>query len=252
MPRLPDYHLFKKGVPFYWEIPLDTNKPHLLCIGSSGSGKTYTATIVLAQALNEYYQATKKLPILLVADYKADTDFDFLEDGYSTFFRFDEVDKALDLAIFILEQRQTKVDCSKRKTILFIDEWGSYISSLTTPKKNEILQKLARLTMLGRSFNINLIISNQRGDAEYFQKVRDNFSSVLLLGTISKETSHMFLSDIDVSELSNPRGVGLLKISGKKVVKVTVPTLLPRDFERCRKIISLAVKESASLLTSTD
>ncbi|HEL9642930.1 TPA: AAA family ATPase [Streptococcus suis] len=249
MKLLLDYLLFKKSSQFLREVPFDTSQPHLLCIGASGSGKTICAIALLAKEIYEYYQQTKEAPFLLIADYKADKDFEFLEE-LPTFFRFDEVDKSIDLTLSILEQRQSKQNSSKRKVILFIDEWGSYLSSKDNKQKNEVIAKLSRLMMLGRSFNIQVFVCNQRGDAEYFGKIRDNFSSMLVLGTLSKETIQMFFSEEkDLIASSNPRGVGYLKVSGKKTVKVIVPHISPDKLEICRRWIHFAVTSSSPLLS---
>lgn len=253
--QLLDYSLFQKGVPFSRQVPLDVEKPHLLVIGASGSGKTYASTVLLAQEIYNYYQQYQITPFVIMADYKADKDFEYLN-HLPTFFRFDNVDNALDLALTVLESRQKEDALDKRKVIFFIDEWGSYLASKETKQKNEAIQKLSRLMMLGRSFDIQVVISNQRGDADYFGKIRDNFSSILALGNLSKETVQMFFSDEkEIISLRNKQGVGYLKVSSKKLVKVVVPSVTSEAYERCQNIIRYAVESSGaikSLLHSTD
>ena len=54
---------------------------------------------------------------------------------------------------------------------------------------------MATLLMLGRSFNVHILVSQQRADASYFNTARDNFSVVIGLGNLSKESISMIFQD---------------------------------------------------------
>ncbi|HGC8952348.1 TPA: type IV secretory system conjugative DNA transfer family protein [Streptococcus agalactiae] len=253
---LLDRELLIHNTKFLWGVPLNKTYPHFLIIGASGSGKTYASTIILAKLIFDVNTNHNQPCQLILADYKSDNDFDFIKD-YPTVFRFDEVANALELAIATLEARQKGKDTSTGLVVFFFDEWGAYLSSLDTKIKNETIRKLSRLMMLSRSFNIQIIIANQRGDAEYFGKIRDNFSTVLALGALSKETVQMFFSDEKSNlRLSHQRAEGYLKINGRNPLKeVVVPKLNHNDTRKCQDIIKNALESSLSLtsfLSSAD
>ena len=80
--------------------------------------------------------------------------------------------------------------------------------------------------MLGRSFNVHVIISQQRADAEYFGKARDNFQCVLAMGNLSKEAKEMFFSSckVDLGDASEI-GTGHFLQGGIKLYRVWIPMI---------------------------
>ena len=65
-----DAELLSRGI--YFPRSIDLKKPHLAIFGSSGSGKTYVSQLLLAKAV---LSSAK----LVVADFKGDLEFSFLE-----------------------------------------------------------------------------------------------------------------------------------------------------------------------------
>lgn len=162
-----------------------TALPHLLIIGSSGSGKSYASKILLAR-ISKYIPDAKAI----ICDFKAD-DFKYLE-GERYYFSFEKCIDGLNCFYDAFEKRRSGQDESRTPRFLFFDEFASFSVFLEKKQSEEMKKKLAILMMLSRSFNMHVIIAVQRGDAEYFQKTRDNFSVVIALGNISKESMAMF------------------------------------------------------------
>ena len=77
--------------------------------------------------------------------------------------------------------------------------------------------------MLGRSFNVHVLISQQRVDAAYFNTARDNFSLVVGLGRLSRESVQMMFSDFrDEIDPVKPRGQGTVLV-GDRIFNMVVP-----------------------------
>lgn len=178
---VPDEDFIKSGTIKY--IPWDYHKqPHMVLFGPTGSGKTYLLKIVLGR-IGIYVPGSE----LVICDYKSDRDFSFLE-GRENFYRFDGCMEGLERALKLLQDRQNGIDADRHFFGLVFDEWASFISNLDKKQADRAKQSLATLLMLGRSFNVHVIVSQQRLDASYFSSARDNFSVVFGMGTLSKES----------------------------------------------------------------
>ena len=105
--------------------------PHGAIFGTTGSGKTYAEKILLARI-------SLKCPSsqFFICDFKGDSDFSFLA-GAERFYRYAECKKGLD--------------------------------NLDKKVAEEEKKKLAILLMLGRSFNVHVLLCMQRLDVAYIQ-----------------------------------------------------------------------------------
>ena len=159
--------------------------PHILVVGATGSGKTYAVKLLMGKVAK--YAPNAKIT---VCDYKAE-DFRFLN-GCSRYYAFDHCAEGLDRFFSEFQARQSGDDDSRTMRLLVFDEWAAFLQNLDKKDAAEAQKKLATLLMLGRSFNIHVIVSTQRADAEYFSKARDNFSMVIAMGNLSKESAAMF------------------------------------------------------------
>ena len=109
---------------------------------------------------------------------------------------------------------------------MVFDEWAAYLSFLDKKAADAAKQQLALLLMLGRSFNIHVILAQQRVDSNYFSAgVRDNFSLIIGMGRLSKEAVQMMFSDCkdDVNPCME-RGCGNLLLGGVHY-KILVPQI---------------------------
>ena len=171
---------------------------------------------------------------LIICDYKSDEDFSFL-DGSENFYRFDKCMEGLERAVQLLQERQQGITQDRHFFALVFDEWASFINNLDKKTADYAKQQLATLLMLGRSFGIHVIISQQRLDASYFASSRDNFSVIIGMGVLSKESVEMMYSDYkDIINRSKPQGHGSA-IIGNRFREIIVPTV--RDTNKLHRII---------------
>ncbi|WP_449458984.1 cell division protein FtsK [Streptococcus suis] len=230
-----DKNLFDYGNYFFWDIPVE-RVPHALLVGSSGSGKTYATKVFLARFAYTYPEAT-----FLICDYKADTDFAFLN-GCKGFKRFDEVAELLTLGLKILENRQKGIDRSKEFVVICFDEFNAWQNSLDKKERDQAVKDYTRLIQLGRSFRIYVIISQQDAHKTSLGLSRDSIGTVITLGKLSKETISMLFSDEKENIIrNNSRGVGYMKIDGKESRHIIVPSYNMQPLEN---LILEAVRRS--------
>lgn len=201
--------------------------PHILVVGATGSGKTYLCKLILGKIARFIPDSE-----LIVCDMKADKDYGFLiETGTKNAFRFMDCERGLEKMSVMLENRQNG-SSDRHFTILYFDEWASYISALNSDKKKttNALQNLSRLLMMGRSFNLQILISQQRGDASTFGTARDNFNFVVGLGNMSKESQQMLFSEFR-SDMrpDRTRGTGYMLANGSDFHAIRVPTINRMD-----------------------
>lgn len=213
---VPDEKLFLSGITKY--IKWDYIKlPHLVVFGSTGSGKTYFLKILLGR-IAKYIPDSE----LCICDYKSDDDFSFLSDS-PNLYRFNGCIDGLNRAIDLLQERQHRTTNDKHFFALVFDEWASFLSNMDKKSADLAKQKLATLLMLGRSFNIHVIVSQQRLDASYFGNSRDNFSVICGMGSLSKESVDMMFSDYkDLISRNKTQGHGSM-VLGNEFKEIVVP-----------------------------
>jgi DNA segregation ATPase FtsK/SpoIIIE-like protein len=210
-----DKSLFEFNIPFYieWDV---IKYPHMILFGSTGSGKTYLLKLILGRIALRMSNAA-----FTICDFKGDDDFSFLN-GCSTFFRYEECKKGLDRFLALLRDRQDGADKTVHQFLIF-DEYAAYLNFLDKKQAESTKQLMATILMLGRSFNMHIIISQQRVDAVYFASARDNFSAVIGMGRLSKESVEMMFADFkDEIDRNKPLGEGNCLIGGN-LTEIVVP-----------------------------
>lgn len=208
--------------------------PHMLIIGSTGSGKSYLVRLILAKIGLFVPDAS-----IFLADFKAD-DFTFLR-GAPNYYEFNQCSTGLDRFFHEFQRRQSGEDTSRSFKLLLFDEWASFLLTLDKKEADTARTKLSTLLMLGRSFNFQVIISQQRADAEHFAKSRDNFGLVIALGNISKESAAMFNFDRDKMDAVSGIGCGYMLVNGTDMKAIRVPMV--RDHVKVERSICKTISQ---------
>lgn len=193
--------------------------------GATGSGKTYFTKLLLAKIVK--YVPTSQL---YICDAKGDQDFSFL-DGADRFARWD-VGPMFQRFFETFLARQRGESCDRNMLVLMFDEWSNYLDFLTDKRSQDAeKRKLALLVRLGRSFNVHVILGQQRFDASYTPG-RENFSVAISLSVMSKESREMLFSGYKEEIASHPprqRGTGFMLTNGADFMPISVPTVTNAD-----------------------
>lgn len=232
LPLFWDAELLRAGIryPVIWDYE---HAAHLLVVGPTGSGKTYAVKLLLGRVSKYVPDAA-----ITVCDFKAN-DFTFLR-GSGKYYEFTACKQGLDdfYNSFLARQQGNRLDSSF--SMLVFDEWASFLNNLEKKEAEAAKQKLSTLLMLGRSFNVHVLISQQRADAQYFSTARDNFSSITALGNPSKESASMLGFDRDAMKPIHQLGGGYMLTNGTDLQEIQVPSI--RDSVKLNNAIQTVVK----------
>lgn len=225
IPFLYDLDLLTVGVQLYIPLDLDVH-PHLLCVGATGTGKTYALALLMGKLAKYEPEAH-----LVICDFKK-SGFGWL-DGHPGFYGYTDVLDGLDNVYAEFSARLEANDPTRnaRKIILLMDEYGALVSSLDKKAAEEVKRKVGNILLMGRSLGIHLIVGIQRADAEYFRAgARDQFGAVLMLGNLSKEQKAMLAPDYrENMTATNQRGQGYLLLDGQGLSRIQVPQVTDTD-----------------------
>lgn len=211
--------------------------PNTLCVGNTGSGKSYALTVLLGI----YAKYIPGLNIT-VCDYKKSS-FGHLADT-PNFYGYENVPDGIRAFYQEFSERleANNEDRNKQVRVLLIDEYGALISAQDKKTAEELKTMVANMLFMGRSLGIRLLIGVQRADAEHFKAgARDQFRAILALGNLSKEQKQMLFSDFKgkMDGQNNGLGEGYLLIDGKDIERVKVAPI--KDIEQLNDSIRQAM-----------
>lgn len=228
--------LLERGFRQYatWDLE---KAPHAAIQGATGMGKSYLLKLLLARI-------SKNIPNseIMVCDFKGDRDFEFLN-GLERFYRFSECLTGLDMYYENFLSIQQHGNQTGMEYFFVFDEWASFLNSLEKKDAAEAKRKLASLMMLGRSFSCHVVLSQQRLDADYFEKARDNINLLITLGNPSRQVVEMFYLDVK-EQITNDRkrGTGFMLTNGTDLQKIVVPEI--QSMEKVNQAIYKAVERA--------
>lgn len=223
------------GIYKYLTINLDSY-PHMLIVGSTGTGKTVSAKLILGKIALAIPDMK-----LYVCDYK---NYDFTPFiGCKRHYGYTNCIEGIEnfYAEFQQDLTSAKKDYYSRK-ILFIDELSSFILSQEKKTAEHIKSMISELLFLGRSYNYSIFTAVQRADSEFFKNgSREQFGAILMLGNLSKEQKAMLAPDYKdrMTDICS-KGQGYFLKDGKGVKKIQMPII--RNFEKLESVLKEALE----------
>lgn len=210
--------------------------PNLLCVGQTGSGKSYALSVILAT----YARCMPNISIT-IADYK----HSLLTSLAHTpnYYGYDKAVEGIFLFYQEFKERLAAHDSERNKQIkiLLIDEYSALIGSQDKKKAEELKTMISNMLLMSRSLGLKIIIGMQTAYSEHFKTgARDQFHAILALGNLSKEQKQMLFSDHkEKMNEHNGIGEGYLLIDGKDIEKVSIAEI--KNIEVLNDIIQPAM-----------
>lgn len=197
---------------------------HLSFVSPTGAGKTVALKLLLAKMANNPNYADAEV---IVLDPK---NFEFLNfSNLSNVFLGERVLEGFEILYNRFENRLSGEESTSNLLFLIIEEFSGLLLHYDKKMQEEIKNKVARLLMMSRALNIRCILIMQRFDSAYFSNgARDNITTRISFGNISKESQRMLFPDNEVE--SQPKRQGYLFMDGRGLFKIIVPTI--NNFEK--------------------
>jgi hypothetical protein len=212
-------------------------EPNLLCVGATGSGKSYA----LLAALGEYALHTNA--IITICDYKKSSFSQF--EGLPHFYGYSDVSDGIREFYneFCERLKANDMERNRQLQVLLIDEYGALISAQDKKTAEEIKAMVAEILFMGRSLGMRLLIGVQRADAEHFRAgARDQFRSILAMGNLSREQKQMLLPEYkEQMTENNGVGGGYLFIDGQGIERVKIANINEANIARLNDAIRKAL-----------
>lgn len=192
---------------------------HFLITGNTGVGKTTFCMTLLAK-IAKYYPNSE----LYLLDFKFDNSF-LPFSTLKRYYKYTDCERGLTEVYQRFSKRLSGEDFSTHHIILFFDELSSFLNFFDKKSDKELQQrKIAEMLMMGRSKNVNVIISLQRPDAELLKfGSRNQFIFKLAIGNTSNESRKMMFPNADIEFLPCKKGFGYVSIYDNSPIQIAIP-----------------------------
>lgn len=224
----------------YWEFD---SLPHMLIAGGTGGGKTYFILTLIRALL-------QTSAVLYILDPKNADLADLSAVLPNVYSRKEEIVQCI--TDFCTAMHECSADMKRMegyKTgenyaylglsphFLVFDEYVAFMEMLTSREREDVLNKLRQIVMLGRQAGFFLILACQRPDAKYLgDGIRDQFNFRVALGRMSElGYSMMFGETKKEFFFKNIKGRGYAD-TGKGVITEFYTPIVPKGYDFLQEI----------------
>ena len=224
----------------WWEY--DT-LPHMLIAGGTGGGKTYFILTVIQALLQTD-------AILHILDPKNADLADLSTVMPEVYYRKEDIAACVSRFCDGMMQRSESMKSMQGyKTgenyaylglephFLIFDEYVAFMEMLNTREREDVLNRLKQIVMLGRQAGYFLILACQRPDAKYLgDGIRDQFNFRVALGRMSELGYSMMFGEVKKEfYFKNVKGRGYAD-TGKGVITEFYTPVVPKGYDFLREI----------------
>src|SRR5699024_2511439 len=219
--------------------------PHMLIAGGTGGGKTYFILTMIEALLKSGAE-------LRILDPKnADlADLEEVMPEKTVFSRKNGIKMTLKKAREEMHERSERMkkmpnyktggnyaSVGMKPFFVIFDEYVAFMEMLDHREKQEVLEDMKQLTMLGRQMGVFLILANQRPDAKYLADgIRDQFNFRVALGRNSETGYGMMFGDVDNTFVNKRiKGRGYADYGASIITEFYTP-LVPKGYDFLREI----------------
>ncbi|HIY39272.1 MAG TPA: ATP-binding protein [Candidatus Agathobaculum merdigallinarum] len=228
----------------WWEY--DT-LPHMLIAGGTGGGKTYFILTIIQALLQTD-------AVLHILDPKNADLADLSAVLPEVYYRKENIAACVSRFCDGMMQRSESMKSMQGyKTgenyaylglephFLIFDEYIAFMEMLNTREREDVLNKLKQIVMLGRQAGFFLILACQRPDAKYLgDGIRDQFNFRVALGRMSELGYSMMFGEVKKEFFfKNVKGRGYAD-TGKGVITEFYTPVVPKGYDFLREIGTLA------------
>lgn len=225
-----------------WEFD---SQPHMLIAGGTGGGKTYFILTLIKALLS--YGAELKILDPKNADL---ADLESVVKTGTVFSQKNGIKMSLNKARKEMEQRSIDMkhaigyktggnyaSVGMKPYFVVFDEYVAFMEMLDRKERDEVLEDMKQITMLGRQAGVFLILANQRPDAKYLADgIRDQFNFRVALGRNSMTGYSMMFGDVDNSFVNrNIKGRGYAD-TGDSIITEFYTPLVPKGYDFLKEI----------------
>ena len=224
----------------WWEY--DT-LPHMLIAGGTGGGKTYFILTIIQALLQTD-------AVLHILDPKNADLADLSSVMPEVYYRKEDIAACVSRFCDGMMQRSESMKSMQGyKTgenyaylglephFLIFDEYVAFMEMLNTREREDVLNRLKQIVMLGRQAGYFLILACQRPDAKYLgDGIRDQFNFRVALGRMSELGYSMMFGEVKKEfYFKNVKGRGYAD-TGKGVITEFYTPIVPKGYDFLREI----------------